>query len=263
MVAKIRHDPGGHWLFKGGCLKGRHHAGERGSRDHQRGQRRRRDRARPPDPSRDLVLADASMPKKDGYQVAEALKGDPATASIPVLILAGQLEGHPDQARSLRGMPRGWIHSEAVPEPGASSTACGAFSASRVRSQFPSAENRCGCPAGSPQPTAGAPRASDPMAQTMRSPQAPLAGTCVRSPRRLPSRLRPPRADAGSHTAPQRRGRWTKRTSAISRPHRPRPAIDLWGGEGVSAAECDRCALDQPGIRQQRKDGRARAAGRW
>ncbi|HVO29499.1 MAG TPA: response regulator, partial [bacterium] len=47
----------------------------------------------------DLVLADASMPKRDGYQVAEALKSDPATAGIPVLILAGQLEGHPDQAR--------------------------------------------------------------------------------------------------------------------------------------------------------------------
>jgi CheY-like chemotaxis protein len=47
----------------------------------------------------DMVLADASMPKKDGYQVAEALKSDPATAGIPVIILAGQLEGHPDQAR--------------------------------------------------------------------------------------------------------------------------------------------------------------------
>ncbi len=36
-----------------------------------------------------LVLADHVMPGKDGYEVAQALKGDPTTAQIPVLLLSG------------------------------------------------------------------------------------------------------------------------------------------------------------------------------
>jgi len=42
--------------------------------------------------SPDLVLADVAMPGKNGYEVAEALKNDSATAAIPVMLLAGTFE---------------------------------------------------------------------------------------------------------------------------------------------------------------------------
>lgn len=40
----------------------------------------------------DLVLADVAMPGKNGYEVSEALKKDPATSAIPVMLLAGTFE---------------------------------------------------------------------------------------------------------------------------------------------------------------------------
>ena len=40
----------------------------------------------------DLILADAVMPEKNGYEVCEAIKGDPATAGIPVILLSGTFE---------------------------------------------------------------------------------------------------------------------------------------------------------------------------
>ncbi|HYV18176.1 MAG TPA: response regulator [Verrucomicrobiae bacterium] len=40
----------------------------------------------------DVVLLDVIMPEKNGYEVCEALKADPATASIPVLLLCGTFE---------------------------------------------------------------------------------------------------------------------------------------------------------------------------
>src|ERR1700682_1837267 len=40
----------------------------------------------------DLILADVVMPEKNGYEVCEAVKGDPATARIPVVLLSGTFE---------------------------------------------------------------------------------------------------------------------------------------------------------------------------
>ncbi|MBI5587394.1 MAG: response regulator [Deltaproteobacteria bacterium] len=40
----------------------------------------------------DLVLADVAMPGKNGYEVSEALKNDPVTSKIPVMLLAGTFE---------------------------------------------------------------------------------------------------------------------------------------------------------------------------
>jgi CheY-like chemotaxis protein len=40
----------------------------------------------------DLILADVVMPGKNGYEVCEAVKGNPATARIPVVLLSGTFE---------------------------------------------------------------------------------------------------------------------------------------------------------------------------
>ncbi len=40
----------------------------------------------------DIVLADIEMPKMNGYQLCEKIKQNPATASVPVILLAGAFE---------------------------------------------------------------------------------------------------------------------------------------------------------------------------
>ncbi|HEX7622448.1 MAG TPA: response regulator, partial [Anaeromyxobacteraceae bacterium] len=47
----------------------------------------------------DLILADVVMPRKNGYEVCEAVKADPALRHIPVLLLAGTFEAF-DEARA-------------------------------------------------------------------------------------------------------------------------------------------------------------------
>ena len=49
----------------------------------------------------DLILADVVMPEKNGYEVCEAIKGDPATSRIPVVLLSGTFEPF-DRARAER-----------------------------------------------------------------------------------------------------------------------------------------------------------------
>lgn len=51
----------------------------------------------------DLIILDIIMPKMDGYEVCRRLKGNPATADIPVLILTrkGSLAG-PDSVKTKR-----------------------------------------------------------------------------------------------------------------------------------------------------------------
>jgi len=40
----------------------------------------------------DLILADVVMPEKNGYEICEEVKRNPATAEIPVVLLAGTFE---------------------------------------------------------------------------------------------------------------------------------------------------------------------------
>ena len=47
----------------------------------------------------DIVLADVGMPERNGYEVAAFIKGNPATANIPVVLLTGAFEPV-DEARA-------------------------------------------------------------------------------------------------------------------------------------------------------------------
>ncbi len=56
-----------------------------------------RDRDRP-----DLLVLDLKMPKVDGFSVLERLKGDPATATMPIVVLTSSNSGDDiDSAYSL------------------------------------------------------------------------------------------------------------------------------------------------------------------
>ncbi len=52
----------------------------------------------------DLVLLDCMMPGKSGYEACEAIKSDPSTQHIPVLLMAGNFEPFDERrARGQRG----------------------------------------------------------------------------------------------------------------------------------------------------------------
>src|SRR5512134_1592763 len=56
----------------------------------------------------DVILADVVMPRKNGYEVCEAVKSDPALRHIPVLLLAGTFEAF-DEARARQAKADGHI----------------------------------------------------------------------------------------------------------------------------------------------------------
>jgi CheY-like chemotaxis protein len=96
----------------------------------------------------DIVLADVVMPGKNGYQVCEAIKGDPELAHIPVLLLTGTFEafdeprarsvgsaGHiakPFEAQSLVAEVRRLMEAAAARAPRAPASAPAASSASQA-----------------------------------------------------------------------------------------------------------------------------------
>lgn len=50
----------------------------------------------------DLILLDVSMPKVDGFKALGALKSDPRTKSIPVIMITAK--GHPDDLDTARSL---------------------------------------------------------------------------------------------------------------------------------------------------------------
>ncbi len=56
----------------------------------------------------DIILADTVMPQKNGFEVCEAIKANPATANIPVLLLTGSFETF-DEKRAQQVGAAGYI----------------------------------------------------------------------------------------------------------------------------------------------------------
>ncbi len=113
----------------------------------------------------DCVLADVLMPGKSGYEVCEALKADPATASIRVLLLAGNFEPF-DEARA-----RGVRADDFIVKPFESQALI-----DKVRALV-------GLPAGIPPPSRTyAPSPAAEQAPFAPRPRAPMAGMPARPP---------------------------------------------------------------------------------
>jgi CheY-like chemotaxis protein len=171
----------------------------------------------------DLVLADVLMPGRSGYEVCEALKADPSTAHVPVLLLSGNFEpfdegraraaradGHLtkpfesqallDKVRALLGLPAGQpmlpprpamatqtAPASAVPRPSQPMAAQGGARPAATGTFSPAQPARPAATAGVPQPMpgpAGIPRpAPTPMAAAPR----PITQPGVPMPRAAPS----------------------------------------------------------------------------
>ncbi|MDP2953928.1 MAG: response regulator, partial [Chloroflexota bacterium] len=56
----------------------------------------------------DLILLDINMPKRDGYSVCAALKSDPATASVKVVMLTALSQAE-DRQRAFAAGADGYI----------------------------------------------------------------------------------------------------------------------------------------------------------
>lgn len=63
----------------------------------------------------DLVLLDVMMPKMDGFEVLERLKADPATSSLPVIMLTSRDEVE-DLASALELGVAGYIIKPVAPD---------------------------------------------------------------------------------------------------------------------------------------------------
>jgi CheY-like chemotaxis protein len=62
-----------------------------------------------------LVLVDISMPHMDGYAVMEALRGDPATRSCPVIFITGHL-AFTERVQAFRSGARDYLTKPFTPE---------------------------------------------------------------------------------------------------------------------------------------------------
>ena len=148
----------------------------------------------------DVVLLDIVMPEKNGYEVCEALQADPATASIPVLLLTGTFEPF-DQTRAEAAGARGHVtkpvesHTlvQRVEELLAQGPARGRLAAAPA----PTASGPIPSPASGATPRAPAASAATEPAADSASPFAPTLSRPVNQPTGPHPVLVPPEPDTG------------------------------------------------------------------
>ena len=160
----------------------------------------------------DIVLCDIIMPEKDGYEVCEQIKTNPATSHIPVLLLTGAFEPF-DQERAARAGYDGSLAKPFEPETLIAKVK-DLLARAPVRTQAPPP------PIVRPAPAAAAalPPAVPPPAVLPFQRPAP-----ARPPLR-PSWRRPPRRPASSPTSRSAASRTRPSGSPRPRPrHRPTP----------------------------------------
>ncbi|MBI5596848.1 MAG: response regulator transcription factor [Elusimicrobia bacterium] len=63
----------------------------------------------------DIVLSDVAMPDRDGKALAAALRADPATAAIPVVLMSGTYKEEDDQAGGLEAGADDYLPKPASP----------------------------------------------------------------------------------------------------------------------------------------------------
>ncbi len=123
----------------------------------------------------DVILADVVMPGKNGYEVCEALKADPALAHVPVLLLTGTFEAF-DEERAQQAQANGHItkpfEAQALVD--------------RVNELLARAPQPAAAPAPSPPPPAAAETVVTPAppsaAETVVAPAPPSAAETVVAP---------------------------------------------------------------------------------
>lgn len=174
----------------------------------------------------DVVLADVMMPGKDGYALTQAIKQNPQTANVPVLLLAGSYEPF-DEAKARAA--------------GADDFILKPFESQSLIAKVDEVMSGVGAatPAPAPAATAKPPASAAPQAAAMRTPRAPAP-----EPRR-------PVPPAPATTAP-------KPKPPAPAPAAPPPAppsapaeADMWDlSEEEPAAPARRPAAPQPGAPQ-------------
>lgn len=138
-----------------------------------------------------LVIADCAMPGRSGYDVCEALKSSPATAHIPVMLLAGTFEPF-DENRARAARADGFL-----PKPFDSTTfleKVRAFVGAAPASQAPAPQAPAPAPAAAARPpVAGMPGRPLVPGSVAGVPVARPAGVPPGVPAGLPPRGLPPR----------------------------------------------------------------------
>jgi CheY-like chemotaxis protein len=149
----------------------------------------------------DVILADVVMPRRNGYEVCEAVKSDPALRHIPVLLLAGTFEAF-DEGRAQQAQADGHISKpfesgalinkvrELVGEPPAPPLGAPRPAAVAARPAPPPAAGFR--PPGAGLPAPGAPRPGAPMPAGARPPAGMPPPGAPRPGAPMPAGARPP-----------------------------------------------------------------------
>lgn len=135
----------------------------------------------------DIVLADVMMPGKDGYQLCQAIKTNPATQSTPVLLLAGAYEPF-DEAKARACGANGHILKP--------------FESQQLIQRVEELLAGGGAPAAAPQPAAPQPAAAQPAVPQPAAPQPAAPAPQPAAPAATPLAAAAPAAPPAQPAAP-------------------------------------------------------------